>query len=226
MNKAARIWPSFSSRLLFVTIIIVSFSMMGCGKYFRLENFSGAPSIYSVPNLIRVPLTRQATDYTCGVAALQSILYYYGQEFSENQLTEKLGPTPARGTKYPRIAEFAQSLNFRVEIRTEMTLESLKRLIDERKPVILLIQAWPDTTVDYIKDWEDGHYAIAIGYDQQNIYFMDPSTLGNYSFIPVQEFLERWHDKDDQTLLYQFGMVIFKDPPGKVYNPDEIKQMR
>jgi predicted double-glycine peptidase len=226
MNKLARNSPNPSSRLLLYTIIILSFSVLGCGKYLRQENSNGAPSIHAIQNLIRIPLTRQAADYTCGAAALQSILYYYGQEFQEDDLVEKLGPTPERGTKYPRLVEFAQSLNFRVEVRTGMTLDELKRLMDEKKPVILLIQAWPDSTVDYAQDWDDGHYAIAIGYDQQNVYFMDPSTLGHYTFIPVREFLDRWHDQDGQTLLYQFGMVIWKDPPGKVYNPGEVKRMR
>lgn len=226
MNKLARVSPNISSWLLLYTILILSFSILGCGKYLRQENFNGVPSIHAIQNLIRIPLTRQVADYTCGVAALQSILYYYGQEFQEGDLVEKLGATPEEGTKYPRMVEFAQSLNFRVEVRTGMTLDELKRLIDEKKPVILLIQAWPDSTVDYAQDWDDGHYAIAIGYDRQNVYFMDPSTLGHYTFIPVREFLDRWHDTDSQTLLYQFGMVIWKDPSGQVYNPDKIKRMR
>ena len=226
MEKMARTFHNTPSRLMLFAFIIVSFSILGCGKHVRLDNPSGLPSISTIHNLIRVPLTRQAMDYTCGVAALQSILYYYGQEFREDELVKKLGPTPENGTKYPRIVEFAQSLNFRVKVRTGMTLDELKRLIDEKKPVILLIQAWPDSTVDYAQDWDDGHYAIAIGYDNQNVYFMDPSTLGNYTFIPLREFLDRWHDQDGQTLLYQFGMVISKDPPEKVYNPDEIKRMR
>ena len=207
-------------------VIIGSLSILGCGRQVRSDNSGGAPSIQGIQLFIRVPLTRQASDYTCGVAALQSILYYYGEEFREDELAKKLRATPEEGTKYPRIVELAKSLNFHVEVRTGMTMDDLKRLIDEQKPVILLMQAWTESAVDYIQDWNDGHYAIAIGYDTQNIYFMDPSMLGNYAFIPTREFLDRWHDKDGQTLLYQFGMVISKNPPGKVYNPDEIKPMR
>ncbi len=226
MDKMARAFHNVSSRWALFATVIVSFSILGCGKYVRVDNSSGLPSISTIHNLIRVPLTRQATDYTCGVAALQSVLYYYGEEFREDELVEKLGPALENGTKYPRMIEFVKSLNFLVEVRTGMTLENLKQLMDEKKPVILLIQAWSQSPVDYSQDWNEGHYAIAIGYDNQNVYFMDPSTLGNYTFIPIREFLDRWHDQDGQTLLYQFGMVISKDPPGKVYNPDEIKRMR
>ncbi len=56
--------------------------------------------------------------------------------------------------------------------------------------------------------WNEGvrlvgpnHYAVAIGYDEKHIYFMDPSTLGHYTFIPIAEFLDRWHDMDGQVKL-------------------------
>ena len=179
-----------------------------------------------VANLIQVPMTHQATDYTCGVAALQSILYYYGKEFREDQLAEKLQADPKRGTQYPKILEFSRSLGFRVDVQTHMSLEDLKKRIDERKPVIALIQAWPDSPVDWPTDWKDGHYAIALGYDADNIYFMDPSTLGHYTFIPIPEFLDRWHDVDDSTRLNHFGMMITMEPAGKIYNPDRIMRMR
>ena len=226
MNGMAKTCHRTYWKVGLLAVVILSISILGCGKYVRSDNLSGVPSVHAIHNFIRIPLTRQATDYTCGIAALQSILYYWGEEFREDQLVEKLQPTPEDGTKYPRIVEFAKSLNFRVDIRTGMTLEDLKRLIDEKKPVILLIQAWPESPVDYTQDWDDGHYVIAVGYDSQNVYFMDPSTLGHYTFIPIKKFLDRWHDRDGQIVLNQFGMVITKDPAGEIYNPDKIKRMR
>jgi hypothetical protein len=36
-----------------------------------------------------------------------------------------------------------------------------------------------------------------------------PSTLGNYTCIPVEEFLDRWHDRDQRGReLIHFGIVI------------------
>jgi len=68
------------------------------------------------------------------------------------------------------------------------------------------------------------HYVVAVGYDQDNIYFMDPATIGNYTYFPIPEFLERWHDQDrPRQKLYNFGMVIDGKPPA--YDPDEIKRM-
>ena len=42
--------------------------------------------------------------------------------------------------------------------------------------------------------WEDGHYVVAVGLDDRNLYVMDPSVRGSYGFIPRAELLRRWHD--------------------------------
>jgi predicted double-glycine peptidase len=177
------------------------------------------------PRLIRVPLTRQSTDYTCGAAALQSILGYYGDEFREDTLAKEMATDPDKGTDYKNIARFAKVRSYKVEILHEMTLDSLKVLLDKGQPVILAIQAWPEKPVDYSTDWEDGHYVVAVGHDKDRIYFMDPSTLGNYTYIPTKQFLERWHDVDSfgNEKLIRTGIVITKGKPA--YDPDAILPM-
>ncbi len=175
----------------------------------------------SLDRLIRLPLTRQATDYTCGAAALQSVFAYFGDELREDQLARQLKTNPRAGTRYKEIARLCRARGFTVEIKTGMSAEDLKKWIDQRKPVICLIQAWPDKPVDFRTDWEDGHYVVAVGYDRDNIYFMDPCVIGNYGFIPTAEFLARWHDKDSQEKLVGFGMAVTRDKP--VYKPEEIK---
>ncbi len=37
---------------------------------------------------------------------------------------------------------------------------------------------------------------------------MDPSTSGNYAYIPRDEFAARWHDVDEEGPAEQFGIVI------------------
>lgn len=174
-------------------------------------------------NAIRVPLTRQSRDYTCGTAALQSVLAYYGAEFREDELEKALKSNQKDGTTYLEMARFALNKSFQVDIVKEMKFERLKSDIENGLPIICLIQAWPEHSVDYKSDWEDGHYVVAIGFDINNIYFMDPSTLGNYTYIPVAEFLSRWHDTDGKERLQNFGMVISKELP--VFKPDAIKKI-
>jgi len=196
----------------------------GFSAAFALDSPEGRSSgLLPVERLIRVPLTRQSTDYTCGVAALQSVLGYYGLEIREDNLSQELKADPNEGTSYRRIADFARSKGFTVEIKTGLTLDDLKRLLDRKHPVICLIQAWPDKTVNFENDWDDGHYVVAVGYDRSNVYFMDPSTLGNYTYIPARQFLKRWHDTDTNEKLVHFGMTISKPVPR--YNPAAIKPL-
>jgi predicted double-glycine peptidase len=206
--------------------VILCLAFLGCIHQTPLRVVNGWPSAHKVENLIPVPLVYQSYDYTCGIAALQSILYYYGKDFRQDELVEALQPDLIEGTNYRRAVEFARSSGFQVNVLTHMSLEDLKKLIDDRKPVIVLIQAWPDSDspVLWRETWSEGHYAVAIGYDGRNIYFMDPSTFGHYTFIPIPEFLDRWHDMDDQEKLIHFGMVITREG-STIYNPDIIKPL-
>lgn len=172
---------------------------------------------------IRVPLTRQSTSYTCGVAALQSVLGYWGDAHREDTLAKACKSNYKQGTAYQKLAGYSQSRGFKVEIHKNMTLEQLKSFLDKKLPVICLIQAWPERKVDFATDWEDGHYVVAIGYDTERIYFMDPSTLGNYTFIPTEEFSKRWHDTDGKEKLFNFGMVLSKGTAP--FNHEEVKPL-
>lgn len=165
-------------------------------------------------------MTRQATDHTCGVAALQSVLAYYGDSIREDILGQYVNTTED-GTNKNNIVAYAQSVGYNVSMRVNMTLDDLKGYLDSKTPVIIAIQAWEDPPVDWNNTWDAGHYVVAIGYDQNNFYFMDPSTLGNYAYIPNAEFQSRWHDINfDGTVLMHFGIVITK--PNVAYNPNEV----
>ncbi|MEI6286781.1 MAG: C39 family peptidase [Bacillota bacterium] len=180
-----------------------------------------------VSNLIKIPKTRQATDHTCGVASFQSLLYYYGIEIREDKLA-----TALHAEDYARtgeIVKYAQAQGLTADTRRNMTLADLQQYIDKKNPVMVCMQAWPDkpmTIEAYQTDWEDGHWVVIIGYDKTNIYMMDPSTLGNYAYVPRTEFEARWHDYDDDiTKPYvHFGIIITSSKP-TTYNPNVITYM-
>jgi predicted double-glycine peptidase len=211
---------------IIIIAVLACFAFQACIHQAPLHKVNGWHSAQKVANLIPVPLVYQSYDYTCGVAALQSILYYYGKDFRQDELVKALEPDLTEGTNYRRMVDFARSSGFQVNVLTHMSLEDLKKLNDDRKPVIVLIQAWPDSDspVLWRETWSEGHYAVAIGYDGRNIYFMDPSTFGHYTFIPIPEFLDRWHDMDDQEKLIHFGMVLTREG-STIYNPDIIKRL-
>jgi predicted double-glycine peptidase len=182
------------------------------------------------PHLNQLPIIRQGTPYTCGVAVLQSILFYYGEEWREDNLAKELKSTPEDGTDYHEIIRFARSKGLTVETAENMTLEDLRRAVDADHPVVVAFQAWGDHPENYAAAWEDGHYSIVIGVDNNNVYLMDPSTIGNYTFVPIPEFLARWHDyymeKDGRRVnLVHFGM-IFGSRSKPAYKPGNLAPLR
>lgn len=191
-------------------------------------------------NLIRLPVVRQSTGYTCGVSCVQSILYYNGIDYREDALAEALGSTPEYGTNVEQIISFLNQVSssdgwwlglgtefsdgIGAQRQDDMTLEALCSAIDEGQPVICCIQAWyGESGYDYTDEWECGHYVIAIGYDDDNIYFMDPSTLGNYTYIEKEEFLTRWHDSANGQVCNHLGIVITN--PNPVFSAEQILPM-
>lgn len=50
-------------------------------------------------------------------------------------------------------------------------------------------------------------------------------VLGNYTFVSIPEFLDRWHDIDTDgvTKIRNFGICVTKDKP--VYAPYKIERM-
>ncbi len=140
-------------------------------------------------NLIKVPRLRQSTDYTCGVCALQAVLGYYGDDVREDELARMLKANHTDGTRYKEIAKYGQSHGYNVEIKKDAEVADLEAFLTSGRPVICLIQAWGEDKsgdgqkIDYSKRWQDGHYVVAVGFDKDNIYFMDPSTVGTYTYI-------------------------------------------
>ncbi|MGC9976765.1 MAG: cysteine peptidase family C39 domain-containing protein, partial [Syntrophales bacterium] len=83
-----------------------------------LQTSQPSPYLDQIKNLIRIPLVRQTRDYNCGVAALQSVLLYYGEEYGRLELARILGADPSKGTSYRAILRFA---NRKFQIRRSET---------------------------------------------------------------------------------------------------------
>lgn len=146
--------------------------------------------------LLNVPDVRQPSNYTSGPTALQAVLAYYGTDVAVDELINQTNTTE-NGTLPDNLAQAARQKGFNAEIKENMTLQDLQQNINQGKPVIIDIQAWRSsntTTGNWTDDQSDGHYMVVIGIDNQNVYLEDPAILGSRGYIPLQEFLERWHN--------------------------------
>jgi predicted double-glycine peptidase len=180
------------------------------------QSVNDAPGSEALTALLSgVPDTRQSTEYSCGAAALQAVLGYWGRDVGEEDLRELLNTDPESGTYPEDILRVARELGLEAEYRENLTLEEIETSVVRGVPVIVDCQAWRSPASGnepWADDWVDGHWMVIIGLDDENVYFEDPYILGSRGFMSRQEFEERWHNPrgwDESDTVKQIHLGIF-----------------
>jgi predicted double-glycine peptidase len=162
-------------------------------------------------NLLPLPMVKQRTSFSCGNAATLSLLRYWNweafAEVDETDLYLPLQTTHARGTEPEPIAAYlsaAGGLSAKYR-HSDVTVSDLERAVDAGQPPIVDLQACRDDESPWRDVWDAGHYVVMVGYDDERLFFMDPSTMtpGPYAYLARTEIDERWHDlagEDDARL--------------------------
>jgi ABC-type bacteriocin/lantibiotic exporter with double-glycine peptidase domain len=168
--------------------------------------------------MINIPSGVQAFDFDCGVKALQLVMAYYGIEIREDELIRDL-KSDNDGTSVENMVGVAKENGFEVIVRSRVSLETVKQYVEKDIPVIVLLQAWAErymTLEDWKTDYDDGHYAIVIGYQDHIVIFEDPSSFRR-TWLTEEEFIARWHDMNPRTgeKYDQFAMVLLGKEPVK-----------
>ena len=166
--------------------------------------------------MINLRIGRQTSDFDCGVTALQVVMEHYGVYMRNRELMKKL-KTNENGTRYENMIALAEKKGFTVFADENVTLEEVKGYIDKGYPVIVLVQAWAErymTIEEWETDYDDGHYVVVIGYEENIVIFEDPASTRR-TWLTEEEFIARWHDKDTKTKkkLEQFAMVLMGKEP-------------
>lgn len=157
-----------------------------------------------------LPDTLQFSDYDCGVTCVQTVLAYYGEDINELKLLKKIKPSKKNGTKTEQMIKYIHSKGLRT-YDGSMTISELKKYLKRKIPVILFIQAWAKSKVDYTKTQTYGHYVIAQGFTGKGIIIEDPAIFGK-GFLSYKELLKRWHG-EDIDFLSQFGIAVYGKKP-------------
>jgi predicted double-glycine peptidase len=170
------------------------------------------------PRAIRIPVpdTTQQTDYTCGASALQAVCKYYGVGPDEEpEFAEDMG-MPRTGSDPEHIVRAVEKYRLRYQEFYPMSRRQLKACLDQRRPVILMLQAWGTTENErprrsYRTIWEDGHWVVAIGYDGRGVFFEDPSMQAVRGFLSYRELDIRWHDYGPTyEHMDHYGIAVWK----------------
>jgi predicted double-glycine peptidase len=159
----------------------------------------------------------QATNYTCGAAALLAICRYYGLgPRSERHVVEDMRFGTA-GSDPEHVLRAVAKYGLVHEEFRPMSMQQLRVCLERERPIMVMLQAWADPPPRSYKDhWDDGHWVVAIGYDTQGIYFADPSLAGARGYLTDMDLDERWHDieGDDGHHVEHYGVAIWKPALG------------
>lgn len=163
--------------------------------------------------ILDFPEVRQTYNWDCGAKAVQAVLIYYGFDVNEGDIIKLASTNSKKGTPVAGVKKTVKKYGLDYEAR-KMTIDDIKKYINKKRPVILLVQAWAEKkNTDWDKSWGNGHYVVAIGYDRKKIYFEDPSTTVRAQ-LSYEELQERWHDVDTNGKKYKnWGMVVFGKKP-------------
>jgi predicted double-glycine peptidase len=172
----------------------------------------------SAHHLEGVPDVIASNSYSCGPAATQAVLMFYGIWGHQDEYAKELGTTPDAGTNPGAIVAFLKKKGLDAELKQDLSLDDLRRYVDDGVPVIIDFQAWHDWTAthDYTAEWEDGHYGVLTGYDDHAFYIEDPSLLGTVGFVEADDLLARWHDSttiDDRPVKFIHAGIVVRGKP-------------
>ena len=171
--------------------------------------------------LFSMPDTRQSTEYSCGAAAMQAVLGYWGRDIGEEDVREMLNTNEESGTYPDDIIRVARALGLQAEYKENMSMNDLENYVAEGIPVIVDCQAWRSVS-QYNESWTDtwynGHWMVVIGIDDKNVTLEDPYILGDRGIMSREEFEARWHnvrglDETDTGKQIHMGIAISGEMP-------------
>ena len=161
--------------------------------------------------LLDFPELRQIYNYDCGACALASVLAYYGIDVREDTIMQIAGTdddgTPMNGVR--TVVYYYGLQSFVVH-----SIDDIKHNLDCGRPVILALQAYKESEQPYNKCWDDGHYVVAIGYQDDRIYFEDPSSYKR-TWLTFTELRDRWHDLEGGAMIRNWGLTVWGIPQYK-----------
>ncbi|MFA6536719.1 MAG: cysteine peptidase family C39 domain-containing protein [Candidatus Paceibacterota bacterium] len=132
--------------------------------------------------MLKVPYFKQDNNYSCGAAALQMVLRFYGEIYSEKHLAEVLGSNKDFGTSHQAMIDFVRKDGFHVHEADFASHDDLKEFLSKNIPVI----------VNFLEpESNEGHYAVVIGCEVGHIFLNDPWDGKGFK-LTIEAFEKRW----------------------------------
>lgn len=131
-------------------------------------------------SLLAVMPFRQTPGY-CGPASVKMVLDFYGITMSELAIADAAG-TSSAGTSAKGLIKAVRQFGYRAHIVDRASFAEMEHFLDQSIPVI----------VDWFSQ-DEGHYSVAVGLDDTNIYLQDPE-LAALRTLDRETFYRVWFD--------------------------------
>jgi predicted double-glycine peptidase len=130
---------------------------------------------------------KEKFGYSCGIACLRMVIHYFGGQFTEMEIIAVADISPLLGMTPRAIVEAAEVLGYAGSSENGMTWKRVKELLDERKPIIALV----DANLLYLGRVGLGHFVVIIGLENDNVIFHCP-VIGENIVVGKSIFSAAW----------------------------------
>jgi ABC-type bacteriocin/lantibiotic exporter with double-glycine peptidase domain len=179
-------------RTLILVIFIVSSALPGCAG--KSTGGKGDPAVTSGKVISGVPFVKQK-DQFCGPAAMASVLAYYGDNITQEEIAEKVYTPKLDGALISDMENFARDSGYKAET-VSGDITALEKEIDEGVPVILLVDRgkWMVSVP---------HYYVVYGYDTgKGAFIVNTGDEGGVE-IPFERLDGEWEKMNRLMLIVQ-----------------------
>lgn len=177
---------------LILVIFIASFALPGCAG--KSAGGKGDPAVISGKVISGVPFVKQK-DQFCGPAAMASVLAYYGDNITQEEIAEKVYTPKLDGALISDMENYARDSGYKaVTVNGDIT--ALEKEIDEGVPVILLVDRgkWMVSVP---------HYYVVYGYDTgKETFYVNTGDEGGVE-IPFERLDGEWEKMNRLMLIVQ-----------------------
>jgi len=145
-------------RIYFLLLIPLAsiFVITSCAQKESTQELSA--NEYDIVVIENVPFVKQK-DKFCGPAAMAAVMQFYGQNINQDEIAQEIYIPELNGALISDMENFAGQNGYSTQT-TNGDIESLKSLIDNKQPVILLVDKgkWKVSVP---------HYYVAYGYNDE-----------------------------------------------------------
>lgn len=180
------------SRTALTTLTLALFLLVsyGCSQKEPVtENDASPNKIYTIEN---VPFIKQKDEF-CGPASMASVMAYYGDTLSQEEIAEEVYTPALNGALISDMENFARDSGY--DTTTENgSLELLKTRIDQGAPVILLVDKgkWRVSVP---------HYYVAYGYVNDGESFIIHTGFDEAVEIDSEKLDSEWNKMNRLMLV-------------------------